>query len=93
MSLRALDDEHPQKYILNQPKEVLDNLVITDLRFQNELEFCKKYNFITIKIKDTEELDRFDVHESEIGFKDEDVDIVVENDKTNNFKEVLLKAL
>lgn len=67
------------------------NIVVTDLRFPNELEYCKKNNFYIIRVKRYEDLrkesmvGRSSIHESETALdktSDEEFDYVLENNGT-----------
>lgn len=59
------------------------NIIITDLRLPNEMEWAKNHGFITIKItRNNRIIDRDPNHISETGLKNAKFDITVENHGT-----------
>ncbi len=64
-------------------------VVVTDLRFDNELQFCKNQNMVIIKILGGES----DGHITEQGIDDSHCDIIISNTRDSSFNESLISSL
>lgn len=84
MAMRDVNENFPLEYM---DQFVNSNITITDLRFDNEMEWCKRNDVIVIKIVSSD--DQEDDHISERGFDDDICDGVVYNRKTSTFGEDL----
>lgn len=79
-----------QRKIENLQKEGHKNFVITDVRFDNELEFIKEVNGVSIKVVRDLENNEFSNHESEISIDKFETDHKIINNSTleNLYKNV-----
>lgn len=81
MLMRSYDEDQFVEYVMNEvASEPQSVWVITDLRFDNELEAIKKANGIIIKVvrKGME----YDGHATETEIRDEDCTSIIHNDNT-----------
>lgn len=79
MLMRSYDEQQFVRYVQEQIKVHPTKLwVVTDLRFQNELESMRALGAKIIKVK-RDGYD-YDGHVTETGFDDSEVDIVINND-------------
>lgn len=85
MAMRGVNVNFATEYISTYSVPV----VITDLRFDNELSFCKKHNMIIVKVQGGHS----DGHISEQGIDSKHCDIVIENNFDSSFGETLIKQL
>lgn len=70
-----------------------DECIITDLRFQDEYDWCRLNNAIIIKVVSETDINDSDKHISEQGFDDEMCSFVVYNNKDHHFKTQLINKL
>lgn len=85
MAMRNVNVNFATEYV----STYLVPVVITDLRFDNELSFCKKQNMIIVKVQGGHS----DGHVSEQGIDSSECDIIIENNFDFSFDETLIKQL
>lgn len=85
MAMRNVNVNFATEYV----STYLVPVVITDLRFDNELSFCKKQNMIIVKVQGGHS----DGHVSEQGIDSSECDIIIENNFDSSFDETLIKQL
>lgn len=79
MLMRSYDEQQFVRYVQEQIKIHPNKLwVVTDLRFQNELESMRSIGAKIVKV--TREGFDYDGHVTETGFDDSEVDIIINND-------------
>jgi hypothetical protein len=85
MAMRDVNNNFATEYVSSYQVPV----VVTDLRFQNELSFCKMHNMVIVKILGGNS----DDHVSEQGIDSDDCDIVIPNNFDSSFGETLITQL
>ena len=88
MAMREVNSNFTLEYADQFKKQPI---VITDLRFDNEYQWCVDNNVIIIKIVDSSNNNTN--HISEKGFTDSQCDYVIYNDRTREFKNILCNIL
>ena len=90
MSMRSVNPNFTLDYMSSCINDD-DNIIITDLRFDNEYDWCTNHGVIILKIKTPKEDDC--THISERGFRDDMCDGVVINHKNEKFTSDLLTTI
>lgn len=99
--MNVLRDYDPDVWVKQLDKtlqdkiSMYDNAIITDLRQENEAEYCRKNGFIIIKVESDTNIrkervinsgevwnEEFEMHPSETGVDSIEADIVIENNNT-----------
>jgi hypothetical protein len=96
--LKYLDEDiwirSVERKINNLKKEGNKKFVITDVRFQNELDFITKMNGVSLKVVRNVKDNEYSNHESEISIDDFKTDHQIENNSTlNNLYENIEKII
>lgn len=89
MAMREVNPIFTQQYMDTQI-DLHPNIVITDVRFQDEYEYCRSHKGIIIKIVGESNKDD---HISEKGFEDSSCDLVVYNDYNKEFDDMLIESI
>lgn len=103
MLMRSYNENQFVDYVERSiTKDTSSNWLITDLRFQNEFDFLTRLNkekrFQVIKVKLDRRLSKklpaqYLDHESEVGFSDQSVDLVIRNLTVKESLEVLVNYI
>lgn len=81
---RSYDEYHWTKIMENRIRNNNSEVfIIGDLRFQNEFEMLKKYDFFTIRVRRKEQLNSNDISETDQDkIKDSDFNHIIDNNGT-----------